>query len=300
MLNNKKTIKTIFFMILSNLLYALSFNLFFLSNKIAAGGFGGVATALSYILPFTPGLLTFMMTLPFLIWGGVQKGWLFSFNTFLSSMLFSIFEDALLWLPALTHNPLLAAVFGGILYGMGTICMLKAGISAGGTDLVAQLIRHHFPHITHGTLIMIFNVICVAIAIVTFQNLDTAFYSMIAIYVAGTSVDFITSGKEKVFVTYIITQKPPESISKEIEEKLHRGVTLQQGLGMYHKEPQNILISVIKHNEICKLQDIVNNIDHSAFVVFTLGSSAHGGGFQGPKGRYPEPVACTQNKGDEH
>ena len=290
MSNNTIRAKTIFFIILSNLLYALSFNLFFLSNKIAAGGFGGVATALSYILPVTPGLLTFLMTLPFLIWGAIQKGWIFSINTFISSMLFSLFEDTLLWLPPLTHNPLLASVFGGVLYGMGTMFMLKAGISAGGTDLVAQLMRNHFPHISHGTLIKFFNIVCVSIALVTFQSMDTAFYSIIAIYIAGTSVDFITSGKEKVYVTYIITQNPPEPIAKEIENKLSRSVTLLHGIGMYHKKDQNVLMCVIKHNEICKLQNIVNKIDSKAFTAFTLGSGAYGGGFQGPKGHYPKEV----------
>ncbi len=280
--------RPIFFIILSNLLYALSFTLFYIDNQIAAGGFGGVATALSYVIPITPGLLTFLMTLPFLIWGGFQKGWLFSLSTFLSSILFSIFEDALLWLPTLTDNPLLAAIFGGVLYGLGTVCMLKAGVSAGGTDLVAQLIRHHFPYISHGTLIMIFNIICVAIAIATFRNLETAFYSIIAIYVAATSADHFTRGQEKVFVSYVITKNAPEPIAQEVEQRLHRGVTLQQGLGMYHRESQNILMIVVKPSELYRLREIVDSIDPTAFVVFSLGSGVFGGGFQGPKGRYPE------------
>ena len=291
-MTNRKS-RTIFFMILSNLMYAMSFTLFYLDNQIAAGGFGGVATALSYVLPITPGLLTFLMTLPFLIWGGVQRGWLFSLSTFVSSILFSVFEDALLWLPTLTDNHLLAAIFGGVLYGAGTVCMLKAGISAGGTDLVAQLIRYHFPHISHGSLIMFFNVVCVAIAIVTFGNLETAFYSIIAIYVAATAADHFTSGQEKVYVSYVITKKEPEPIALAVEQRLHRGVTLQQGMGMYRRESQNILMIVVKPAELYRLREIINSIDASAFVVFTLGNGAFGGGFQGPKGRYPELIEDT-------
>ena len=157
------SLKTIFYMILSNVMYSLSFTLFYLNNEITAGGFSGIAAALSHVLPITPGMLYLIMTLPFLIWGGFQQGWIFSIETFLSNLMFSLIEDALLWTPTLTHNQLLAAVFGGVLYSLGTIFMLKAGISAGGTDLLGQLIRHHFPHITHGNVILFFNVLGVLI-----------------------------------------------------------------------------------------------------------------------------------------
>ncbi len=284
-------VKPICYMVLSNLLYALSFTLFYLDNEIAAGGFGGVASALCHIVPLTPGLLNFLMTLPFLIWGIFQRGWLFSLETFISSLMFSLFEDALLWTPTLTHNQLLAAIFGGALYSVGTVFMLKAGISAGGTDLVGQLIRHHFPHISHGTLILIFNMICVSIAIFTFGNLETAFYSIIAIYVGSTLTDHFTSGQEKVYISYVITKSAPDPIAAAIETHLRRGVTLQQGVGMYLKEAQNILMIVVKPSEMYRLRDIVTSMDSTAFVVFSLGSSAFGGGFQGPKGRYPtEPM----------
>ena len=280
----------VFFMVLSNLLYALSFTLFYLDNEIAGGGFGGVAAVLCHVVPLTPGLLSFLMTVPFLIWGIFQRGWLFSVETFLSSLMFSVFEDALLWTPTLTHNQLLAAVFGGALYSMGTVFMLKAGISAGGTDLLGQLIRHHWPHISHGTLLLIFNVFCVSIAIFTFRNLETAFYSIIAIYIGSTFTDRFTSGREKVYISYVITKSPPEPIAAAIETHLHRGVTLQQGTGMYLKQSQNILMIVVKPAEMYRLRDLVTAIDPSAFLVFSLGSSAIGGGFQGPKGRYAVPA----------
>ena len=58
---NKSTYKKIFFVLLSNLSYALSFVLFYIDNQIAAGGFGGISTALTHVIPVTPGLLTFLL-----------------------------------------------------------------------------------------------------------------------------------------------------------------------------------------------------------------------------------------------
>ena len=285
-----KTAHILFYMVLSNLLYSLGFVLCYIPNQIAAGGFGGVATALCELLPLTPGLLTFLMTLPFLIWGGFEKGWLFSVSTFLSSLLFSAFVDGLLWLPPLTRDPLLAAIFGGVFCSLGTVFMLKAGVSAGGTDLVAQLIRFHFPYISHGSLLLAFNVLCVLIAVVVYGNIQSGLYSVIAIYVASTFADHFTSGQEKIYMAHIITKSPPEPIAREVEAQLRRSVTLQQGVGMYSHQDQNILLIVVKPSELYRLRDIVNTIDPGAFVVFTLGSGAYGGGFQGPKGRYPNAV----------
>lgn len=288
-------IKRLCFMALSNLFYALSYVLFYLDNQITAGGFGGVATALSYLVPITPGVLTFAMTLPFLIWGAFQRGWLFSVETFISSIMFSVFEDALLWLPTLTHTPLLAAVFGAVSFSIGTIFMLRADVSAGGTDLVAQLIRHHFPHISHAALQFVFNGICVIFGILAFGSLESGLYSIIAIYVSSAMTNMIVNSKEKAYIGYIITKEPPEKLADAIGKELCRGVTLQQGLGMYHRKEENILMVVVKPSEVYRLRTLAGTIDPDAFIVFSLADGVSGGGFQGPKGHYP-----TVMKGDCH
>lgn len=173
--------------------------------------------------------------------------------------------------------------------------MLRADVSAGGTDLVAQLIRHHFPHISHAVLQFVFNGICVIFGILAFGSLESGLYSIIAIYVSSAMTNMIVNSKEKAYIGYIITKESPEKLADAVGKELRRGVTLQQGLGMYHRKEENILMVVVKPSEVYRLRTLAGAIDPDAFIVFSLADGVSGGGFQGPKGHYP-----TVMKGDCH
>jgi uncharacterized membrane-anchored protein YitT (DUF2179 family) len=58
-------------------------------------------------------------------------------------------------------------------------------------------------------------------------------------------------------------------ISKEIMEKIGRGVTVVHGEGGYTGREQKILYSVIPFQELPRFKDLIRKIDPQAFVVIT-------------------------------
>lgn len=84
------TITRYCYFFLGNLFYALSLNLFFLPNRIAAGGFAGIATVLSFWIPLPVGTLTIFMNIPFLIWSFFVKGWRYTLRTIFSVFVYAI------------------------------------------------------------------------------------------------------------------------------------------------------------------------------------------------------------------
>jgi uncharacterized membrane-anchored protein YitT (DUF2179 family) len=60
-----------------------------------------------------------------------------------------------------------------------------------------------------------------------------------------------------------------EEISRDIMNRLQRGVTVVRGQGGYTGKELYILYSVITFTELSRFKDIVRKIDPEAFVVVT-------------------------------
>ena len=100
--------------------------------------------------------------------------------TLLATVLLSFFIDFFGdLLPGYTNNPLLAAVFGGALSGLGVGILFLRGISTGGTDLAALLLKKLFPNVPSGTLLLVIDAAVVAFAVCIFRDIEVALYSAI-------------------------------------------------------------------------------------------------------------------------
>ncbi len=279
-------VRRLLYFLLGNFTYALALNLFFLENNIAAGGFAGIATVLNAIVPVSVGTVVFLMNLPFLIWAVVAKGWKYTLITASSTLVYSAFINVFSFLPALTHNLLVAAVFGGLLYAVGAVCMLKADASAGGTDLVARLLLTKFRDMSLGNMFMIVDGMTVVFAMVVFRNIELGLYAIVAIYTCSVFTDKIITGFNYASICYVITDRPVEEMAGQIMARLARGVTCQKAVGMYAHSEKNVLMVVVKPKELYRLKDIVAQFDPSAFVVVAWANEVQGGGFQNEHGRY--------------
>ena len=135
-LDFKTAARKLAFIFLGNLCYALAINLFMQSNRIAAGGFAGLAIALNPWLHIPTGVFVLVMSIPLYVWAVLAKGWSFMLLGLIGSLLYTVEVDvSALFLPTVTHDLLLAALCGGALNGLASICFLEAETNSGGTDL---------------------------------------------------------------------------------------------------------------------------------------------------------------------
>ena len=141
--------------IIGSALVGAALSMFTVPNDIAPGGVSGLATALAYITPIRVSFWTLILNIPLMLCAWRILGKRALVFTLISTVLLSVFIDlSAAFLPAYTNNPLLASFCGGVVTGLGIGMLFLRGISTGGTDLLALLLKRVFPNIASGTLLM--------------------------------------------------------------------------------------------------------------------------------------------------
>lgn len=81
-------------------------------------------------------------------------------------------------------------------------------------------------------------------------------------------INLVVTGLSQRKAVYIISPHW-EEISREIQEKVNRGVTILGGRGGYTGREQQILYTVVTFRELVRLKRMISGIDSNAFVVVT-------------------------------
>ena len=259
--------------------FALSFKLFLEPSLIAPGGVSGIAIILNHLFPVSTGTIIILINIPLLILGLIKFGHRFILSTAYATILSSVIIDLTAFLSPFTHDPLLAAIYGGLLLGAGIGLVFSRGATTGGSDILVRLIKLKYPHLRMGQIILITDALVVIAAAVVFSDPNVALYSIITIYVQSLVVDAIIYGFDFAEVAYIISDRQDE-ISARIQTELSRGVTFLSGQGGYTGERKKILMCAVKLRETARLQAIVTELDPQAFVIITRAKEIIGDGFK--------------------
>ncbi len=183
------------------------------------------------------------------------------FTVFLTSFLTSILA-VVLPIQTLSHNPLLSALFGGILTGVGVAYPLKYGFSTGGMDIIAVILEKTTGK-TIGTLMIAINMVIVLVA-GTLVGWENAMYTIISLYGMSRVVDAIHTRHQKL-TAFIVTTKPDDVIDG-LKATLIRGVTILPAQGAYKRRPGAVLMVVISRYELYELEHVVKTVDPGSFV----------------------------------
>lgn len=241
--------------------------MFISSNQISPGGLTGIATALNFLFGLPSGFLLFILNIPILIIGYKNFGLSFIAKTAGVTVILSLslsITDA--FLPQFEIDKILASVFGGILMGLGLSIVMRRGASTGGVDILAKLINRRFRHLTVGRLILMIDAIVIALATLIYRNIESALYSVIALYASSRVMDMVLYGADKGKLIYIVTEKPKE-VCKDINERLKRGVTVIKAQGGYTGDERTLLLCTVRRHEVSGIYETVENYDNKAFIV---------------------------------
>ncbi|WP_166242408.1 YitT family protein [Paenibacillus turpanensis] len=249
-------------------LAAWGFNQFLIPHSMISGGISGIAMFLGYLTNWNIGITYFALNVPILIWGWRTIGRRFIVLSILSVIVTTWFMQLI---PEYQFNsePMLAAIFGGVLIGFGTGISFRAGGSTGGMDIIAAIITRtrDFPL---GTFLFAINGIIIAALGYYKGSWDPALFSMLSIYIAGRIVDTIHIRHIKVTAFIITTQK-----QKMIEQllKIPRGVTTIKTQGAFTHQERDMIMTVTTRYELAELRKIIKETDPKAFVniVETVG-----------------------------
>lgn len=275
----KKYIIETIMIIIGALFIAIGTAFFLLPNQLSSGGFSGITTIIYYLIGFPMGTTMIIINLPLFIIALLKIGKRFFFKALVGTAVLSIFLNAFEGVSAITHDRLLASIYGGILIGIGTAIILRANASTGGSELLGNIIASFKPMARTGKLIILIDTIVVILNVLFFREIEVGLYSAIAIYLSGQMIDIIFEGTNFTKMIFIVSNKY-EEIAKNIGTKIGRGSTGIYAQGMYHETDKMVLWCVASRREIIRIKQIAKKIDEKAFIVISNAREVLGQGFK--------------------
>lgn len=257
---------------------AISSALILLPNQLSTGGFSGISTIIYYLFKYPLGTSMIILNIPLLLISFFKINKNLFVKSIIGTILLSVFIDLLEPLEPITNDRFLACIYGGIIMGLGTAIILKAGASTGGTDLLSYVIRAYNNIFSSSSLITIADTIIIFVNILVFGEVEIGLYSAIAIYLMGKMIDIVFEGIYFTKVMFIISDKY-EKISKEVGVKVRRGSTGIYSKGMYTGDNKVMLFCVGSRKEIAEIKQIIKAIDKNAFIVTADARETLGKGF---------------------
>ena len=256
---------------------AAAYPLFLTPNHISPGGLTGIAMVFNYLFGAPVGTTSLLMNVPLFIIGFRAMGRVFVFRSLIAALLFSLLID-IIPLPVATMNPLLGAVFGGVILGVGLGLILRGGATTGGTDMAARMLHKKFQHISVGTILFAIDCVSVLMAGISIE-VEYALYALICIYISDKVVDMVMTGVTHEKACYIISNHY-EAIKQEIMIKLERGVTVLHAEGSWSGQQRPVLLCVLSAQEVGRVKAIVRTADETAFVFISDAHEVLGEGFR--------------------
>lgn len=273
----RESIMEYVYVVVGAAIIAIGFNVFLLPNQVASGGVSGISTILHGLFGWNPGFVQYAFNIPLFIAGVLLLGKKFGIKSFIGTVtlpLIVLLTNS--WEPW-TDNPLLGALFGGIVVGLGIGLVFKGNASTGGTDLLAQIITK-YTGISLGTSVLLIDGIIAISAAIVF-DLEKGLYALIGLYVTTKTIDIIQLGFSQSKMVYIITMKQDE-VRDAIYAEIERGVTKLPAIGGYTGEARPVLMVVVYQTEFTKLKQLIKSVDPSAFVIVSNAYEVLGEGFK--------------------
>lgn len=264
-------------------LMALAIQCIFEPIGLVTGGFSGIAII---IRRMTTGVLeggiplwltNLALNIPVFLAALKIKGKRFIGRTALGTVLLSFWLYVIPQMDLTQGDYTLAAIFGGVITGIGIGLVLLAKATTGGTDMVSALIQKYIRHYSVVQILQVIDGMVVLAGLYVF-GWKPALYAVVAIYITSKVSDALMEGMKYSKAAFIITDCYKE-IADAIMTELDRGLTGLEATGMYSGEQKTVLYCVVSKKEIIALKDIVAKIDSRAFVIVTDAREVLGEGF---------------------
>ena len=265
--------------VIGSAMFSLGFSLFLQPNDLNSGGISGLAMILVELLGFgSVGTVSIIINLPLFLLGGIKIGKRFFVGSLLGMVLSSVLIDAISVYPMPVTEPLIGAIYGGVVCGVGLGVVFMAGTSTGGSDILVRLLKLKFRNVPIGQISMSFDAIVVVLTGLVFGDVRNALYTGITVYLCGKVIDGVVYRFDYSDVALIISSEY-EQIAKAIGEKLDRGATFLHGEGSYSHKDTKVVLAAVKKQQIAELKELVMEIDPKAFLIVQEAHQVLGDGF---------------------
>ena len=264
--------------IVGAIMAGFAISVFFTPNKIVCGGFSGIAIICFHLFSIPTAFVMMALNVTFLVLGLKILGRKIVINTIIGSSLLTLFVQIFSYVPPLTDDMLLSALFGGVIYGMGIGIVLATGSTSGGMDIPGRMLQYFFPDLHIGAVLLGLDGLIISLSLIVFKEVELCFYGTIALFLSSYIVDWLIKKLNVSVIAFVISEKG-EKIAKELISISKRGVTVLDVVGAYTMINKKMLFCALKEKEIVVFQRKITEIDEEAFVVFSESQKIWGRGF---------------------
>ncbi len=300
-----KYIKEYSLLTLSAFLFAVSVYTFVFPNGFTNGGVSGTVAMINYLIDTEKyaGYINLAINIPLIILAFIGLSREFAIKTTVNTVLVSAFLAIFPYIgkngffqysviePILNESgeviamyadggrSILASLYGGVVCGISLALILSINGSSGGVDIISKFIQKRNPAVSVQWGIFIINCAIIGIsAFVYSYNVQTKTFNfgieslqpiMLAIifqYVSAKVCDVIMHGVKTALKFEVVTDHA-EEISQDIISTLKHGVTVVPATGMFEKKEKQLLICIVKKNQIQEFKDVLKKYPNTFAYV---------------------------------
>jgi uncharacterized membrane-anchored protein YitT (DUF2179 family) len=273
----RRTLATYAVLTLGGVILASNVAVFLAPSRLAPGGVSGAAILLNHLFGLPVGVMMLLLNIPLLALGFRNLGrFHFLTKTLYVVLLYNLGADVMAnVLPrGLSENILLNAIFAGVVGGIGTGLVYRAGGTTASTGVISRILQlktgipiSQVYFVTDGLIILAAGIIF---------GWEAALYALVTLFIWGIATDYVLEGPSVIRTAFIVTDEQ-DAVARALLEKLQIGVTAWKGQGMFTEQEHHVLFCTISRPFVDALREVVTEADPNAFVVITHGHQATGG-----------------------
>lgn len=277
----KRLLFTIAVSLFGTFIYAVGVNAFYVPHHFLAGGLTGISMIVYYLTSFPIGMTNIILNIPILILSLRFMGKFYTVTTVFCTFMLSVFIDLTAGLSALEaiHQPLVAAITGGVLMGLGTGLLFRFNCNTGGLDVIGAILKKYYS-LDIGYVVFALNFLIVSAGAFIF-SLELAVCTLIGMYITANVSNRIVIGFAQRKAAFIVSSKPLE-VTDGILRQIHHGATLLYGQGGFSGSEKRIVFAIVDLTQITKLRHVIQDIDPNAFLFIMNTTDVIGRGFTSP------------------
>ncbi len=247
------------------------------------GGFSGLGIIIRRMtLGLVPGGIPLWFTnialnLPAFLVAWFVMGRVFVRRTAIAALLLSVWLAVLPSVDLAKGDYLLAALYGGLISGIGIAMVFRTGNATGGTDLVASLLHRKFRNYSIAQILLVLDG-AVIVAGYYLVGARPALYAVLSVAITTKVSDTILNGMNDSKMIFVVSDHSDE-IAEHVLYEMDRGCTAIPAQGMYSDEMRKMLFCVVGKKEVLDFKDCVKELDPHAFVIVTDANEVLGEGF---------------------
>ncbi len=269
--------------VVGSLIFGLGLYTFAREGGFATGGFSGLGLMLNHLTGLPIGMLTLLLNIPLIILSYRTLGRFFLLKTLKTMIIQTLILDLVMPLfPTYRGNPLIAALFTGVLMGAGLGIIYMRGSSTGGSDFLILSLHKVLPHLSVGQFSLMIDFVILILGALVYGNIDAALYGLISTFACSQVMDRVLYGAGSGKMAIIITNHGMET-AQAISDEIERGSTLIKAIGTYSGDGRDMLLCACSKNQIFKVRAAAHKVDERAMVMITEVDEVYGEGFKSPE-----------------